>query len=141
MSLGGIQITRRGPEDAARLRRTTEREGRRARRRRAREQAPSLARHMDGMSSDDEVTEQQNLVFKQTKGNNPFFQINLYAVYSLHIQICLNKLFKFLGKLGLMSRLFGSIDSEEMKESRINQLEQKTKQSEEHMKQINTELT
>lgn len=62
------QPTRRGPDDEARIRRATEREGRRARRRRARE-APSLnmSKHIDGMSSDDEVTEQQNLAFKQQK--------------------------------------------------------------------------
>ncbi|KAF7992159.1 hypothetical protein HCN44_001484 [Aphidius gifuensis] len=62
------QTTRRGPDDEARIRRATEREGRRARRRRARE-APSLnmSKHIDGMSSDDEVTEQQNLAFKKQK--------------------------------------------------------------------------
>ena len=64
----GGPVVRRGPEDDARMRRATEREGRRARRRRARELAPVLPRHMDGMSSDDEVTEQQNLVFRQAKG-------------------------------------------------------------------------
>ncbi|KAG6804322.1 PAX3- and PAX7-binding protein 1 [Apis mellifera caucasica] len=61
------QPIRRGPEVEARIRRATEREGRRARRRRARELAPTLPKHIDGMSSDDEVTEQQNLAFKQTK--------------------------------------------------------------------------
>ncbi|XP_043280862.1 PAX3- and PAX7-binding protein 1 isoform X2 [Venturia canescens] len=61
------QSTRRGVEDEARVRRATEREGRRARRRRARELTPTLPKHIDGMSSDDEVTEQQNLAFKQTK--------------------------------------------------------------------------
>ncbi|XP_015599684.1 PAX3- and PAX7-binding protein 1 [Cephus cinctus] len=61
------QTMRRGPEDEARIRRATEREGRRARRRRARELTPTLPKHIDGMSSDDEVTEQQNLAFKQTK--------------------------------------------------------------------------
>lgn len=59
---------RRGPEDDARTRRATEREGRRARRRRARELSSNGPKHLDGMSSDDEVTEQQNLAFKQTKG-------------------------------------------------------------------------
>lgn len=67
MVLGG-GTTRRGPEDDARNRRATEREGRRARRRRARELASNLPRHVDGMSSDDEVTEQQNIAFKQAKG-------------------------------------------------------------------------
>ncbi|XP_063971930.1 PAX3- and PAX7-binding protein 1 [Diachasmimorpha longicaudata] len=61
------QPVRRGPEDDARIRRATEREGRRARRRRARELNRNMPKHIDGMSSDDEVTEQQNLVFKQTK--------------------------------------------------------------------------
>ncbi|KAI4483442.1 hypothetical protein M0802_013384 [Mischocyttarus mexicanus] len=61
------QAIRRGPEIETRIRRVTEREGRRARRRRARELAPTLPKHIDGMSSDDEVTEQQNLAFKQTK--------------------------------------------------------------------------
>ena len=60
-------IGRRGPEDDARIRRATEREGRRARRRRTRELASLLHKHIDGMSSDDEITEQQNLVFRQNK--------------------------------------------------------------------------
>ncbi|KAK0096085.1 hypothetical protein PV326_006499 [Microctonus aethiopoides] len=59
------QTVRRGPEDDARVRRATEREGRRARRRRARELTQNIPKHSDGMSSDDEVTEQQNLAFKQ----------------------------------------------------------------------------
>ncbi|XP_034937279.1 PAX3- and PAX7-binding protein 1 isoform X2 [Chelonus insularis] len=61
------QTARRGPEDDARVRRATEREGRRARRRRARELISNIPKHIDGMSSDDEVTEQQNLAFKQAK--------------------------------------------------------------------------
>ncbi|KAL0100277.1 hypothetical protein PUN28_019575 [Cardiocondyla obscurior] len=61
------QAMRRGPEVEVHVRRATEREGRRARRRRARELASNMPKHIDGMSSDDEVTEQQNLVFKQTK--------------------------------------------------------------------------
>ncbi|XP_015117420.1 PAX3- and PAX7-binding protein 1 isoform X3 [Diachasma alloeum] len=61
------QPVRRGPEDDVRIRRATEREGRRARRRRARELNRNMPKHIDGMSSDEEVTEQQNLVFKQTK--------------------------------------------------------------------------
>lgn len=69
---------RRGPENDARMRRATEREGRRARRRRARELAPILPRHMDGMSSDDEVTEQQNLVFRQFRGNFIFEKSRSY---------------------------------------------------------------
>lgn len=65
----GGQAVRRGPEVEAHVRRATEREGRRARRRRARELASNIPKHIDGMSSDDEVTEQQNLAFKQAKGN------------------------------------------------------------------------
>ncbi|XP_011870465.1 PREDICTED: PAX3- and PAX7-binding protein 1 [Vollenhovia emeryi] len=61
------QTMRRGPEVEVHVRRATEREGRRARRRRARELASNMPKHIDGMSSDDEVTEQQNLVFKQAK--------------------------------------------------------------------------
>ncbi|XP_029673809.1 PAX3- and PAX7-binding protein 1 [Formica exsecta] len=61
------QAMRRGPEVEAHVRRATEREGRRARRRRARELASNMPKHIDGMSSDDEVTEQQNLAFKQAK--------------------------------------------------------------------------
>lgn len=61
------QPMRRGPEVEVHVRRAAEREGRRARRRRARESALNMPKHIDGMSSDDEVTEQQNLVFKQAK--------------------------------------------------------------------------
>lgn len=68
--LVGGQAMRRGPEVEVHVRRATEREGRRARRRRARELASNMPKHIDGMSSDDEVTEQQNLVFKQAKGND-----------------------------------------------------------------------
>jgi len=64
---------RRGPEVEVHVRRATEREGRRARRRRARELASNIPKHIDGMSSDDEVTEQQNLIFKQAKGNNQLY--------------------------------------------------------------------
>lgn len=68
-ALGRGQIIKRDPEDSARVRRTAEREGRRARRRRARELNSVLTKHLDGMSSDDEVTEQQNLIFKQVKND------------------------------------------------------------------------
>lgn len=44
------------------------------------------------------------------------------------------------GKLGLMSRLFGSIDTEEVKENKLAQLEQKIKQGEENVKQSDQEL-
>jgi len=43
-----------------------------------------MPKHIDGMSSDDEVTEQQNLVFKQAKGNR------------FYVLIFLNLLFTFL---------------------------------------------
>lgn len=66
----GGQGVRKGPEVEAHVRRATEREGRRARRRRARELGSNLPKHIDGMSSDDEVTEQQNLAFKQSKGGS-----------------------------------------------------------------------
>lgn len=73
---------RRGPEVEVHVRRATEREGRRARRRRARELASNMPKHIDGMSSDDEVTEQQNLVFKQAKGNR--FYILILKIFHLH---------------------------------------------------------
>lgn len=75
---------RRGPEVETHIRRATEREGRRARRRRARELAPTLPKHIDGMSSDDEVTEQQNLAFKQAKGNN-YLYICLLSLYLSYV--------------------------------------------------------
>lgn len=67
---------RRGPEVETHVRRATEREGRRARRRRARELASNMPKHIDGMSSDDEVTEQQNLAFKQAKGSDRFYVLS-----------------------------------------------------------------
>lgn len=85
--------TRRGPEDDARNRRATEREGRRARRRRAREQVATLPKHIDGMSSDDEVTEQQNIAFKQTKG---IFKIQMQIGFSL---IVITDLHQFISVL------------------------------------------
>ncbi|XP_047099402.1 PAX3- and PAX7-binding protein 1 [Schistocerca piceifrons] len=57
-------VKRSGPEDEARTRRAAEREGRRARRRRARTPAAAAA-HVDGMSSDDEVTELEAAAFKR----------------------------------------------------------------------------
>lgn len=56
-----------GPEDEARVRRAAEREGRRARRRRARELAPPPTRHIDGMSSDDEIPDQERLALEQQR--------------------------------------------------------------------------
>ncbi|XP_063225614.1 PAX3- and PAX7-binding protein 1 [Bacillus rossius redtenbacheri] len=52
----GVQRGTREQEEA-RTRRAAEREGRRTRRRRAREMKASAARHVEGMSSDDELTE------------------------------------------------------------------------------------
>lgn len=62
-----------GPEEEARVRRAAEREGRRNRRRRAREQAvQQLAqlppKHLEGMSSDDEIPDQDNSALKEQKG-------------------------------------------------------------------------
>ncbi|XP_044740539.1 PAX3- and PAX7-binding protein 1 isoform X2 [Chrysoperla carnea] len=59
-----------GPEEEARVRRAAEREGRRNRRRRTREQAAQLQitpKHLEGMSSDDEFPEQDNILYKQQK--------------------------------------------------------------------------
>lgn len=47
------------------MRRAAEREGRRARRRRARELAPPPTRHIEGMSSDDEIPDQEKLAMEQ----------------------------------------------------------------------------
>lgn len=79
---------RRGPEVEAHVRRATEREGRRARRRRARELASTLPKHIDGMSSDDEVTEQQNLAFKQAKGNRQFYIVLILVKSCIYYFVC-----------------------------------------------------
>lgn len=56
-------------EEEAHARRAAEREGRRTRRRRAREiKSGSTARHVDGMSSDDEMTELEATAFRNQKG-------------------------------------------------------------------------
>lgn len=60
-------MRRSGTEDEARVRRAAEREGRRSRRRRARE-APGHPKHIEGMSSDDEVPDQETLMFQSQKG-------------------------------------------------------------------------
>lgn len=45
------------------------------------------------------------------------------------------------GKFGLMSRLFGAIDSEEMRGQKSNQLEQKIVVMENNVKEIDENLT
>lgn len=54
--------------DDQQVRRAAEREGRRIRRMKRRE-AKSIQKHIDGMSSDDEVTEMEAAAFKRQKGN------------------------------------------------------------------------
>lgn len=44
------------------------------------------------------------------------------------------------GELGIMSRLLGSVDSEEMKENKIAQLDPRIQQCEEYVKNTNQEL-
>lgn len=51
-------------DDEERVRRAAEREGRRTRRRRDRERANLLESHLDGMSSDDEVPDQEDAQYK-----------------------------------------------------------------------------
>lgn len=55
-------------EDEARVRRAAEREGRRSRRRRARE-GSGQPRHIEGMSSDDEVPDQDMMNYQTQKGD------------------------------------------------------------------------
>jgi hypothetical protein len=56
-------------EEEAHARRAAEREGRRTRRRRAREmRSGNTVRHVDGMSSDDEMTELEATAFRNQKG-------------------------------------------------------------------------
>lgn len=62
----GKGIVRRGAEDEEKIRRAAEREGRRSRRRRAREQQ-GQPRHVEGMSSDDEITQQDMLSFDKER--------------------------------------------------------------------------
>lgn len=45
------------------------------------------------------------------------------------------------GKLGLMSRLFGAVDSEEMRGQKCNQLEQKIVVMENTVKEVDENLT
>lgn len=51
-------------DDEERVRRAAEREGRRTRRRRNRERANMLEMHLDGMSSDDEIPDQDEVQYK-----------------------------------------------------------------------------
>lgn len=60
----GLQRT--GPENEEKVRRAAEREGRRSRRRRARE-VPGQPRHVEGMSSDDEIPQQDTLSFDKER--------------------------------------------------------------------------
>lgn len=59
-------VVRRGLEDEEKVRRAAEREGRRSRRRRAREQQRQ-PRHVEGMSSDDEIMQQDLLNFDKER--------------------------------------------------------------------------
>nr|CAD7392034.1 unnamed protein product [Timema cristinae] len=54
-------------EEESRIRRAAEREGRRTRRRRAREGKYTPTRHVEGMSSDDEMTELEAVAFRTQK--------------------------------------------------------------------------
>ena len=65
---------KKGPEDAERVRRAAEREGRRTRRRRTREKNNFNESHYDGMSSDDEVADNDALQYK-----NQFYHIQIEA--------------------------------------------------------------
>lgn len=55
---------KREPEDEVKIRRAAEREGRRTRRRRAREMIQQT-KHVEGMSSDDETSQQETMVFEK----------------------------------------------------------------------------
>jgi len=46
-----------------------------------------MPKHIDGMSSDDEVTEQQNLAFKQAKGNDRILHSHCYFKVLLNLMI------------------------------------------------------
>ncbi|XP_072388932.1 PAX3- and PAX7-binding protein 1 [Diabrotica undecimpunctata] len=59
-------IIKKGLEDEEKQRRAAEREGRRTRRRRTRESA-GVPKHVEGMSSDDEISQQDNLVFDKER--------------------------------------------------------------------------
>lgn len=56
---------RKMPDDEIKIRRAAEREGRRTRRRRARELADQATKHVEGMSSDDEISQQEEMNFNK----------------------------------------------------------------------------
>lgn len=61
-----VPLQKKGAEQEEKVRRAAEREGRRSRRRRARE-APGQPKHVEGMSSDDEIPQQDMLLFDKEK--------------------------------------------------------------------------
>lgn len=65
----GKGLAKKGPEDEEKVRRAAEREGRRSRRRRTRElsAAPGTAKHVEGMSSDEEMSQQDMLFFDKER--------------------------------------------------------------------------
>ncbi|XP_066143774.1 PAX3- and PAX7-binding protein 1 [Euwallacea fornicatus] len=65
----GKGALKKEPEDEEKVRRAAEREGRRSRRRRAREMTatPGGAKHVEGMSSDEEMSQQDLLFFDKEK--------------------------------------------------------------------------
>ncbi|XP_030765367.1 PAX3- and PAX7-binding protein 1 isoform X2 [Sitophilus oryzae] len=65
----GKALLKKGPEDEEKVRRAAEREGRRTRRRRARElpNTQNIAKHVEGMSSDEEMSQQDLLFFDKEK--------------------------------------------------------------------------
>ncbi|ERL92824.1 hypothetical protein D910_10132, partial [Dendroctonus ponderosae] len=65
----GKVLVKKGPEDEEKVRRAAEREGRRSRRRRTRElsAAPGTAKHVEGMSSDEEMSQQDMLFFDKER--------------------------------------------------------------------------
>ena len=65
---GGLRWSKE--EEEAKSRRAAEREGRRTRRRRTRELKSLSSSHIDGMSSDDELTESELTAFKLKLGIN-----------------------------------------------------------------------
>lgn len=73
MSYNSANAKRNKDEEDFRTRRAAEREGRRIRRSKARESQKlgnaSLSKHLDGMSSDDEMTELEVTSFRAQKGN------------------------------------------------------------------------
>ncbi|CAH1183754.1 unnamed protein product [Phaedon cochleariae] len=70
-------VVRKGREEEEKQRRAAEREGRRTRRRRARE-TPGLPKHVEGMSSDEEISQQDILCFDKDKEQ---IQLELQQVF------------------------------------------------------------